>query len=349
MRSFLYAQCRRAFTLVELLVVIAIIGILIAMLLPAINMAREAGRRSQCKNNLKQCQLGVLGFHDAYKVFPPGRSGCDSLAANPPGICKSVGAKGLSGFVLILPFIEEKQLFDQFDKVNEPWDRAGTNENMDIPANIKFVATPVGTYHCPSDPVEPVHPGSDFITWGLTPNNKYAITSYGMNAGTIGGDGPVGNTLTNIPGAKTNNTGIFMYGSRFKAKQITDGLAKTMFLGEIRTDMTDLYHFMGTANLWTYGQRAVSNRTTDTPINTPYEGGYPIYLSTYGYITSGHFGSNHPGGAHFTFGDGRVIWIDDNIDLMTYQGFSTRALITYAAAMPNGRLTAGGEIVNEPK
>lgn len=331
-------RIRHAFTLVELLVVIAIIGILVALLLPAVNSAREASRRASCKNNLKQNQLALLAYHDANKVFPAGRSGCESSSA--PGICSVVKAKGLTAFVYILPFIEERTLFTQFDKVNEPWDREGTNENIDVAINVKFIGTPVNSYHCPSDPVAPVHPGSDFINWGLTANNPYAVTSYGMNAGTIGNNTPQGDTSTNKPGAKSNNTGIFMYGSKFKGKQITDGLSKTMFLGEIRTDFTDLYHFLGTANIWTLGQRMLSNRATEKPLNSPYEVGEPLYS---GYLTSGHFASNHPDGAHFTYGDGHVSFMNDNIDMGTYRALSTRAALRFSDGTK-----AGGENVKEP-
>ena len=95
----------RAFTLVELLVVIAIIGILVALLLPAIQSAREAARRAQCVNNLKQTQLGIIGYHDVQKKYPAGRAGLDS----------TTDGHGESAFEKILPYIEEQQLFDLVD------------------------------------------------------------------------------------------------------------------------------------------------------------------------------------------------------------------------------------------
>ncbi len=99
---------RNAFTLVELLVVIAIIGILIALLLPAIQAAREAARRNSCQSGVRQIALGLANYEDSFKEFPPGRSGCDGMNTDS---CKGVTAArdqhGASGFVFILPFVEE--------------------------------------------------------------------------------------------------------------------------------------------------------------------------------------------------------------------------------------------------
>jgi prepilin-type N-terminal cleavage/methylation domain-containing protein len=114
---------RRAFTLVELLVVIAIIGILVALLLPAVQAAREAARRSQCVNNMKQISLAILGYEHSYKKFPAARKGCDGINPPYPGIdCPSkissagyeLAYHGASALVYILPYIEQQSLFDQF-------------------------------------------------------------------------------------------------------------------------------------------------------------------------------------------------------------------------------------------
>src|SRR5690349_19077114 len=106
---------RKAFTLVELLVVIAIIGVLIALLLPAVQAAREAARRTQCTNNLKQTALALANFEGAKKQFPPGRLGCDSTSGACAKACMNgtVGQANTSGFVALLPYLEDGSLYEQ--------------------------------------------------------------------------------------------------------------------------------------------------------------------------------------------------------------------------------------------
>jgi prepilin-type N-terminal cleavage/methylation domain-containing protein len=166
---------RRAFTLVELLVVIAIIGILVALLLPAVQAAREAARRAQCTNNLKQLGLAALQFHDGHRHLPPG------IGYYPP---VSHGAFGTSFFYL-LPYLEAGTLFDRsLDSV--PFPPPVGPLTVHYPGNNKVYSQPVPTFLCPSDPS--VEPGgvvtADGVTWGASCYASNALTSakYDLNA-----------------------------------------------------------------------------------------------------------------------------------------------------------------------
>jgi len=141
-------QMREAFTLVELLVVIAIIGILIALLLPAVQAAREAARRSQCTNHLKQIGLGLANYEGSFKVYPPGRLGCDGSGA----CTQNYQRVGTSGLVMLLPYVEQQTLYDRFDFTNGPWSAVNTTW---LTTNAEAIAKIVPTYVCPSDTSKP--------------------------------------------------------------------------------------------------------------------------------------------------------------------------------------------------
>ena len=133
-------QHRFGFTLIELLVVVAVIGILIAMLLPAVQAARESARRSSCTNNLKQVGLGLANFESAYGKLPTGGEGTDYKTSPPSTI---FDAKEVSTFTLLLPFIEQKDVFDQFDL------RYSYRDNR-APQNQAAAQYEIKTYLCPS-------------------------------------------------------------------------------------------------------------------------------------------------------------------------------------------------------
>lgn len=138
---------RRGFTLIELLVVIAIIAVLLALLLPAVQQAREAARRTQCKNNLKQMGLALHNYHDSHKTFPPG---VVSLLANPswvmpPGACTAAPidlGPGWSFFTRMLPYLEECNFYNTID----------FDQPLDAMVNAAPRTTPVRVFRCPSDP-----------------------------------------------------------------------------------------------------------------------------------------------------------------------------------------------------
>src|SRR6186713_2532511 len=131
---------RRAFTLIELLVVIAIIAILIALLLPAVQQAREAARRTQCKNNLKQISLALHNYHDVFNTFPPGQVYCQAG----PTVCNAnrpTWSFGWTWTTFLLPYIDQAPLFNKFD----------TSRNLYDPVNVDLIKTSNPAYQCPSD------------------------------------------------------------------------------------------------------------------------------------------------------------------------------------------------------
>lgn len=311
--------CQRAFTLIELLVVIAIIGVLIALLLPAVQAARSAARRTGCQNNLRQVQLATVNFHEVNKKYPPGKNGCDS-GSGTVGICNANSPRtGLSAFVFLLPFIEEQALFDHKQDspdTMQPWHADGVW--VSNPINLEFIATPVSLFLCPADPTPPAMTSAELLS---DPPNGYhvpserlmAMASYACNWGV---------SRANTTANKTNNSGVFMYNRQFRLKDISDGLSTTFFFGERQAVQSPHIQFLGSSNVWSAGTRGLSMCATEVMMNAPYA---LWFVHSSGYREDRGFGSHHVGGSHFTFGDGHVSFLRDTMDLATYQALSTRA------------------------
>jgi prepilin-type N-terminal cleavage/methylation domain-containing protein/prepilin-type processing-associated H-X9-DG protein len=318
-----HEQC--GFTLVELLVVIAIIGILVALLLPAIQAAREAARRMSCSNNLKQIGTAEQQYEQVHKVFEPARPGPDSskskeviLVGRPFGPRASGGKgyerTGVSGFVLLLPFIEGQALYDQFDidRGDGIWLSEDSAVNWRTPAKEQAIGTRPDFMVCPSS-----------LTLPKTEIPKYQNSSSVPATGTYAFSG--GHRGPNVWQCdscmvKHHNSGLHMYWTRVKAKKIEDGLSKTISVGEIRSG-----HIQDSSNLWTYGYRhADCYRDTEQALNTPPGVDCVVVCGEEGCL-NGAFASDHPSGAHFLFADCHVEFISDDIDLNTYQNLSTIA------------------------
>jgi prepilin-type N-terminal cleavage/methylation domain-containing protein/prepilin-type processing-associated H-X9-DG protein len=302
------------FTLIELLVVVSIIGLLVALLLPAVNAAREAGRRTTCTNHVKQIGLACINFEATEGHFPAGRLGCDStgervrVALCPPGLPseKKVGA---SGFVEILPQLEEQALADMLavedgglwnDNVNDLGWYYHPDSSYRASAKGEAIRARPEVFVCPSDLSRPI---SDVFA----PVNA-ATGSYAMVSGSLGPD-----SLPHI--AKFKNNGMFVYVQRRRVAHVRDGLSHTLMVGEVVA--SDAWE---SSNVWTYGLiHADCLRSTRNRLNTrPGEG---VLFNG----QNGALASYHRGGVNFVYADGHVRFLPDDMDLQTLQALSTIA------------------------
>ncbi|MCA9102916.1 MAG: DUF1559 domain-containing protein [Pirellulales bacterium] len=199
---------RRGFTLVELLVVIAIIGILIALLLPAVQAARESARRAQCTNNLKQIGLALINYHDTLQVFPPGTLG---------------NGTGWSWSARLLPFMEVGNVHKQID--------FGVNYNVVHPVNNTAMKTFVSTYLCPSAP----SPQLLQCCSGIPGEQDAAETNYSAIATHRNG-------VEVFYARDPDGTGIMYLRSKTELRHVTDGTSNTFMVGECDLDQYDSYN-----------------------------------------------------------------------------------------------------------
>lgn len=296
----LFSKGRRGFTLIELLVVIAIIAILVALLLPAVQQAREAARRSSCKNNIKQLGLALHNYHDTHRMFPI-NWGVDFTVNN--------GTPQATWIMYILPFIEESALYDTLN----------FNVDMSDPANNAASLTKIETIMCPSDALN----GK-----GLLPNRSNgggtrAITNYKAVAGNnwAWGDHP-GVSCISCKRYSGSTNGIDQ-GNGFICRQtgrsaptttiadITDGTSNSFAVGEALPGSCD--------HNWWFWFNGVTG-VTGVPLN---------YYHPPGKYTGGDWGRNynfaseHIGGAQFGLADGSVRFISENIDYQTYRGLGS--------------------------
>ncbi len=303
---------RTAFTIIELLVVITIIGMLTAILLPAVNTVRESSRRASCLNNLKQVGVAISSYEVLRGSLPPGRIGCDStgdtmkLPICPPGLSSDQKSGG-SGFILMLPHLEAQAWYDDLaiedgglwnDNVNDlGWyykDDGHYGESKK--AEAIRIRPPV--FACPSD-------SSAALSDVFAPVQA-ATGSYAFVNGSLGPDAAPHR-------AKFENNGPFIYKLPRAFAQIRDGLSQTFLVGEVvKADTWE------SSNIWTYTLvNADCLRSTRNPLNTRPGDGVNLNAQ------NGAFASQHPGGAQFVFADGHVKFLSDDVELSVYQSLST--------------------------
>jgi len=332
---------RRAFTLVELLVVIAIIGILVALLLPAIQAAREAARRTQCSNNLKQFGIAMHNFHDVFKTLPVGQYNEDNVyyAWGP----------------YILPFMEQQAIQDQLKSGGAAFVYTKTGNNIEVHSGIGAV----GTWNPPSPPVSSSDSYQPAIRVGDNHGNSAAKTPIpafvcpsdvlpiGDNDGygksnycvCVGDDAPWQAQGAKSWGApdRMTQTGMFRLAQSndwtkvVGLAEVTDGLSNTIMMGEV----TESYRInVGTTNwmfpIWAGGNnneggqwRMNSWGRLCGPIcymNQDWKLlGFNQWKDTNCTPSDYSFSSKHPGGAQFVLGDGSVVFLQDSINTDLYR------------------------------
>ncbi len=278
----------RAFSLVELMVVLAIIGILIALLLPAVQQARETARRFQCSNNLKQIGLALHNYHNTYKAFPP-------LLVHNSTISPQTGfySGWWSWYVRILPFVEQKPLYDQIDVDNDAVAPFFIGENREQ------VSQNLSVYLCPSEPYGKRIWSAD---WGMAADPlKAAHTNYlGCRGSTrdVPGDGVF--PATNIS---------------VRMSEITDGTSSTLFVGERPIDK------VGEWGWWALGTGFDGHGLADHVLDGS-EGLRRGVPGSSDDLT--HFWSPHTGGAQFVLCDGSVRFLSYSINHETFQALCSR-------------------------
>ncbi len=345
---------RAGFTLVELLVVMVIIGIMVSLLMPAVQSAREAARRTSCGNNSRQVSLAILNFQSAYACFPPSRTlafldANGNLLPNSTGATKAASGGAWGTFARILPYMEESPLYKDIDFSH-------ANGSLLLPGSTSVFLQQVriGSYMCPSEQNDT-----------MAVNNNSYPGNYAVNMGTWFMYDP----LTN-----TGGNGAFYCNAQLTPGQFSDGLSKTLMIGEVKAftpDVTGTSYTNATMpamsttpsaitglipsgfsssklgpalqqNLghveWGSGRSvAVGFTTTFTP-NTvvPFTDAagnqYDVDWNNVneGNLTGATFGpitarSYHPGGVNVSFMDGSTHFVANQVDWSTWQALSTRA------------------------
>ncbi len=307
---------RRGFTLIELLVVIAIIAILMALLLPAVQQAREAARRTQCKNNLKQWGLALHNYHDTASSFPIGAMGLNNTPATP--------ANNFGFHVRLLPYIEQAAMYANFN--------FSAHYDNNIPlipggfTNYSLKEQRIPAQFCPTSRTAD-RTGTEAVGDAHTYTTMHYI-------GVAGAKGPLpapasgtfphtGNSLTDHGGFSTN--GLLVRNRILRFRDVTDGTSNTLAIGEISAE--NIAGWSSSYRAWTQG---ASNAADDAASYSCKNVAFPLG-KTSGWVTGNpsrlfndvRFSSLHSGGAQFLMGDGTVRFLSENMDFDVYQKLAT--------------------------
>lgn len=294
----------RGFTLIELLVVIAIIAILIALLLPAVQQAREAARRTSCKNNLKQLGLALHNYHDLYRMFPPGYISRNISRTAP---ASDETGPGFAWGVMLLPQLDQAPLFQHFE----------LEEEVTHAHNLEHAVEPLSLFRCPSDTgTERFTVTVGGVDMELSTSNYVGMYGYG--------------SVTMRPGM---GNGILFRNSSVRMRDLTDGSSNTFGVGERNFELGK--------STW-YAAIPGYQTSAGMPMQPMMMEGSPsLVLGHVGQPAMGsmmqmhhtanntphivNYGSLHEGGTHFLLCDGSVRFVSENINYDTYHWLGERS------------------------
>jgi prepilin-type N-terminal cleavage/methylation domain-containing protein len=325
---------RRAFTLVELLVVIAIIGILVALLLPAVQAARESARRLQCSNNLKQLALALHNYHDEFRVFPINYSQSAQGAGGSNGNSGDNASRQCSWMALILPYSEQSSLYDSID-----WNAGLKNASGQPTSNVAIAQKAIPAFQCPSDGNggnNGRYGNREWLgRWPVATFGEYGGTNYKGCCGSDWNWGIYSNPMGGTPNGLDGGNGMFVRDENVrsanpkdlrKMSSVTDGLANTFAIGEALPDLC--------SHTFWYGMNA-TEATTAVPLNSylrvyrntnprsSYYGNATTFAPFWDWNNNYSYASQHPGGGQFALGDGSVRFVSETVSLSVYRAMGT--------------------------
>jgi prepilin-type N-terminal cleavage/methylation domain-containing protein/prepilin-type processing-associated H-X9-DG protein len=303
------------FTLVELLVVIAIIGVLVSLLLPAVQAAREAARRSQCINNIRQLALAAHNYHDTFRRLPS--------SVRPAGLTP---LPRIAGLTFLLPFFEEQNKFEQYDQT----------KNWHHPDNLPVTSQPIAVFLCPSAPEPDRLDGlPEANPWTA---NLVAVTDYSPTIG-------VDQRLLAAGLVDQAGAGILTKNGKPKMSDVTDGLSHTILyaesagrpyvyrkgkrVGDLATHRVNAGGWARPASDFSVDGSTFDGEILPGPCALNCTNGEDFASTSFPHPYYGSEGtaeaySFHPGSAHFAFGDGSVRSLDESVDIREFARFVTR-------------------------